>query len=89
MAVDPRIQAALDAPLRHSAGTLGKKVAAGTRGYAATPGTGPAGETCGSCKHLIRREFAKVYRKCRLTETRGASTDIKVRSPACLAWEAR
>ena len=38
------------------------------KGYAAIPGTGPAGETCGSCAHLVRKEMAKVYRKCGLMQ---------------------
>lgn len=58
--------------------------------YAALPGTGPAGETCGSCQHIARRRMAGVYLKCELTRaawTRGAGTDIRARSPACSKWE--
>lgn len=29
------------------------------RGHAAPPGTGPEGETCGSCVHLDRRQMAR------------------------------
>lgn len=60
-------------------------------GYAWKPGTGPAGETCGSCKHHFRNQMAKVYHKCSLSESRwtgGRATDILVRSPACKFWEA-
>ncbi len=56
--------------------------------YAAAPGTGPEGETCGSCKHIMRM---KRYRKCRLVRalwTGGLGTDIKARSAACTKWEA-
>lgn len=59
--------------------------------YAAAPGTGPEGETCGSCKHLTRRKWAKKYLKCELVQarwTRGPGTDVKARSPACAKWEA-
>jgi hypothetical protein len=56
-------------------------------GYFMPPGTGPAGETCGSCKHIARGD---KYRKCRRNEVRwthGPKTDILSRSPACSAWE--
>jgi len=59
-------------------------------GYAAVPGTGPAGETCQSCRHRIARQYAKTYWKCRLMEaawTPGRRTDICLRSPACRRWE--
>ncbi|MDP3740324.1 MAG: hypothetical protein Q8R02_23255 [Hyphomonadaceae bacterium] len=59
--------------------------------YADHPGTGPAGETCGSCKNLYRKHMGKTYLKCSLTEkfwTGGGGTDIKARSPACSKWEA-
>jgi hypothetical protein len=60
-------------------------------GYAAPPGTGPAGETCKSCKHLFRKRLAGTYLKCGLMEavwTGGAGTDVKASSAACAAWEA-
>jgi|ERR1051325_2196584 hypothetical protein len=60
-------------------------------GYAALPGTGPEGETCGSCAHHCRIQFSKVYHKCgrvRHLWTGGPGTDILVRSPACNQWEA-
>lgn len=62
----------------------------GVWGYADAPGTGPAGETCGTCKHKARRVYSKTYHKCRLMQaiwTHGAATDIRVRSPACSKWE--
>jgi len=58
--------------------------------YADTPGTGPKGETCGTCKHLYRRALAKTYLKCALTQhgwTGGGKTDVKARAPACSKWE--
>ena len=60
------------------------------RGYAWQPGTGPQGETCGTCKHLFRNRMGKTYLKCSLMEakwTGGAGTDILARSPACKLWE--
>ncbi len=59
------------------------------RGYASPPGTGPAGETCGSCNHCARDREGR-YRKCELNRaawTRGPRTDILARSPACAKWE--
>lgn len=61
------------------------------RGYAATPGTGPSGETCGSCWHHATVQHAKAYHKCELMRqswTGGRATDILVRSPACALWNA-
>jgi hypothetical protein len=60
------------------------------RGYFAAPGTGPAGETCGSCRYHAIIEHANRYHKCdrmRLRWTGGPGTDIRVRSPACRGWE--
>lgn len=56
------------------------------RGYAFHPGTGPAGETCGSCKHDQRH---RKWHKCALNTRRtgGRGTDILARSPACKYWE--
>jgi hypothetical protein len=62
------------------------------KGYAAPPGTGPDGETCGSCGHLVRKQMAKVYRKCGLMRahwTGGKGTDVLVASPACRNWITR
>lgn len=61
------------------------------KGYAAAPGSGPAGETCGSCSHHAIRRYAKSYHKCELTRacwTGGRATDILVRAPACHKWSA-
>lgn len=52
-------------------------------GYAAPPGTGPAGETCRTCAHMTGRRF----HKCRLgLVTSGAATDIRTSAPACRLW---
>lgn len=60
------------------------------KGYAALPGTGPAGETCKTCKHLVRRQFSKTYLKCGLMRahwTGGPGSDIRAKAPACRHWE--
>jgi hypothetical protein len=60
--------------------------------HAAEPGTGPAGETCGSCANLHRKEMSKVYLKCNLTRpqwTGGGGTDVRARDPACSKWEGK
>jgi len=59
-------------------------------GYAAPPGTGPAGETCKTCAHITHKRMAKAYIKCGLMMavwTGGPGTDIKAGSPACAKWE--
>lgn len=59
-------------------------------GYAASPGTGPKGETCGSCAHLYRKRMGKTYLKCDLMAaiwTGGHGTDVLSRSSACMKWE--
>lgn len=68
-----------------------KKPVKGTipAGYVRPPGTGPAGETCGTCAHVVRIRLAKTYLKCGLNRTRwtgGPKTDIRMRSPACDKW---
>jgi hypothetical protein len=58
------------------------------KGNAAPIGSGPAGETCGSCQNCYRVEFSKVYWKCRLVKaTRGPGTDIRRKWAACSRWE--
>jgi hypothetical protein len=64
----------------------------GPRGHVAPPGTGPEGETCGSCKHLFRNQMAKVYLKCGLNRakwTGGGKSDVRARDHACKMWEAK
>lgn len=68
----------------------GKRRKTKVNGYAALPGTGPAGETCKSCVHYARIQRAKVYLKCAKVKARwtgGPGTDIKAASPACAYWE--
>jgi hypothetical protein len=60
-------------------------------GYFAPPGTGPAGETCKTCEHLVMRgNVAGRYLKCRRAQakwTSGRKSDVLAGSPACSAWE--
>ena len=56
-------------------------------GYAAPPGSGPEGETCGtclSCRFKVIRG-RRVYKCGRMTRswTHGRESDVSVRSPAC------
>lgn len=64
----------------------------GARGHVAPPGTGPEGETCGTCAHLFRKTLASTYLKCGLNEakwTGGGKTDVRARDHACRMWEKR
>ena len=57
------------------------------KGYPTFPGTGPAGETCRSCKHKVAHQYNRTYWKCWLVKpTRGPGTDIRLKSPACAYW---
>lgn len=59
-------------------------------GHAALPGTGPKGETCATCKHIVRKRMSKTYLKCGLKRadwTSGSKTDIRASDPACLRFE--
>jgi hypothetical protein len=62
------------------------------KGYAALPGSGPAGKTCRQCKHRVIAcpGGSKTFPKCGLMRncwTHGRGTDIKVSSPACKMFE--
>lgn len=60
-------------------------------GYAGSPGTGPAGETCKTCAQLRRMEItrAKAVHKCGLCKASWKpSTDIVLHAPACTFWQA-
>ena len=61
-------------------------------GHAALPGTGPKGETCGSCANLSRKQMSKAYLKCALMSacwTGGEYTDVRARDAACRLWAAK
>ena len=93
MPVDPRILAALNAPLKHgaNAATLPKHKSWKDRGYFAEPGSGPINETCGSCDSILKLTVGrKEVSKCaRTRQTRSARSDISSRSPACDGFVAR
>ena len=57
------------------------------RGHAAPPGSGPDGDTCGSCGHIYYFERSKRYYKCGLVKpTHGSATDLRKRDLACSRW---
>lgn len=59
-------------------------------GHVMPPGTGPAGETCGTCKHLHRNHMSKTYLKCSLNRSKwtgGAGSDVRAGDAACKLWE--
>lgn len=61
-------------------------------GYASHPGSGPDGETCGSCAYIVRFRQSTSWSKCELFRqfrgwTGGRGTDVLVRSPACHRWK--
>ncbi len=64
----------------------GKKL---SRGYAGHPGTGPDGETCGSCTHVrLQSNTVRRYYKCGIGNiTRGPGTDIRLKTAACEFWK--
>lgn len=72
---------------------LYRKAASLPRGYAMPPGTGPDGETCGSCRHkAYNQPGAGRFIKCGLMRavwTHGPKTDIRAKAPACKLWAAR
>ena len=62
-------------------------------GYAGNPGKGPAGETCGSCRHARRHGLSsRRYYKChheRAYRSSSVASDIKATMLACEYWQAR
>ena len=69
------------------------KVAGQAKGYARPPGSGPAGQTCGTCRHAWRiGTYRKAFHKCEIIRhrwTHGPGTDILLKSPACSMWSAK
>ena len=41
---------------------------------------------CGNCAHHVVRIYSKHYHKCRLNETGGPATDLRLGWPGCMAW---
>ena len=94
------LQALMDAPLEGRARTRAITLEPNAkprknplpRGHAQPPGTGPAAETCGTCRRLRRIEHAKVYLKCGLNQdnwTGGRASDVRAGDAACRLWEAK
>lgn len=49
------------------------------------------GHTCGDCEHHLIHHLGGTYHKCELAHgglTGGPGSDVRVRWPACTAWEA-
>jgi hypothetical protein len=63
------------------------------RAHPYPPGSGPYGQTCGTCAKLCTRHgSSKTYFKCHVLMkfwTAGPGTDIRKKDPACLCWEPR
>jgi hypothetical protein len=60
------------------------------RGYAGRPGSGPKGESCGTCAHAARFKQSKCWIKCELNRakwTGGRATDILAGTAACGKWK--
>jgi hypothetical protein len=78
-------------PQGHGLGPKGGKHYVKPWGYYMPPGTGPAGETCRTCKYIgAKGNVAGRYLKCgRMFAkwTGGRKTDILAGSPACSGWE--
>lgn len=59
-------------------------------GYAAQPGSGPDGKTCGDCLHILKlRHGTRYYFKCEIGHiSHSASSDIRKSAPACHLFNA-
>ena len=55
------------------------------------PGTGPEGETCGTCAKCCKIEYHdKIYYKCAYMKhawTHGLGTDLRLKDEACFLWK--
>lgn len=72
-----------DQPMRPTKAKRGQP-----KGNPSPIGSGPAGETCGSCLNACYVEHAKRYWKCRLVKhTAGPGTDIRLKWAACSQWQ--
>lgn len=62
------------------------------RAHPYPPGSGPPGQSCGTCAKLCERVFRKTYFKCHVLKrfwSAGPATDVRKKDPACMAWEPR
>lgn len=87
MAIDPRLQAALNAP--HGAKRDFLKAIKPKKGYAAPVGSGPADETCHSCRNIGGVKGNEYASQCRIAKRGnfGLAIYISTSSPACSRWE--
>ena len=87
MPVDHRIQALLDAP--HGAGGAHIRSVKPKRGYAAAPASGPAGETCQSCRYIAGVGGNEYASRCDIAKRGpyGGAIFISPTSPACSRWK--
>lgn len=72
------------------AGRKAPKGGASDRAHPYPPGSGPRGQSCGTCAKLCTREYRRKFFKCRVLMkhwTRTRATDVQLRDAACLAWE--
>lgn len=62
------------------------------RAHPYPPGSGPPGQTCGTCIKCVAKHYSKTYFKCHVLRkfwTSGPATDIRKKDRACLSWEPR
>jgi hypothetical protein len=62
------------------------------RAHPYPPGSGPPGQSCGTCAKLCVRDFKHKYFKCNVLKkfwTAGPATDVRKKDPACMSWEPR
>ena len=63
----------------------------GDRAHPYQLGSGPAGQSCGTCEKLRESSgYRRKYFKCSVMRahwTRGPGSDIRKKDLACLAWE--
>jgi hypothetical protein len=63
------------------------------RAHPSPPGSGPAGQSCGTCAKCVKREFTHHnYYKCLVMAkfwTAGLGTDVRLKDLACKSWEPR
>lgn len=78
----------VEAKLILSAAAQKRRNADMPRGSFAPIGSGPAGETCKTCKHSYCRKMGNTYWKCDLVKATGSpKTDIRLKWAACRGWE--
>jgi hypothetical protein len=60
------------------------------RAHPYPPGSGPPGQSCGTCAKLRARTFNRTYFKCNVLKkfwSAGRATDVRKKDPACICWE--